>query len=168
MKYRHEVKCEIAESDFYILRQRLKAVMKPDAHTDNGVYKIRSLYFDNLDDKALREKLDGVNIREKYRIRLYNRDTSVIHLERKYKHGSLGYKDSAALTPEQAQAIVRGDIDWMSVSGARYSTIPARWRPPTALSSTAAPADFTSAATTAAFRQRSTSRRRTWRTVLWI
>ena len=117
MQFRHEVKHEITGHDMLILRQRLRAVMKPDAHAVNGRYEIRSLYFDNLDDKALREKLNGVNIREKYRIRLYNRDTSVIHLERKYKHGSLGYKDSAALTPEQAQAIARGDIDWMSASG---------------------------------------------------
>lgn len=99
-----------------ILRQRLRAVMKPDAHAVNGQYEIRSLYFDNLDDKALREKLDGVNIREKYRIRLYNSDSSIIHLERKFKHGSLGYKDSANLTPEQAMAITGGDVGWMASS----------------------------------------------------
>ena len=99
-----------------ILRQRLRAVMKPDTHAVNGQYEIRSLYFDNLDDKALREKLDGVNIREKYRIRLYNNDASIIHLERKFKHGGLGYKDSANLTPEQAQAIASGDVSWMAKS----------------------------------------------------
>ena len=99
-----------------ILRQRLRAVMKSDSHAVNGQYEIRSLYFDNLDDKALREKLDGVNIREKYRIRLYNNDPSVIHLERKLKYGSLGCKTSASLTSEQAQAIVGGDVEWMSRS----------------------------------------------------
>lgn len=90
--------------------------MKSDSHAENGRYEIRSLYFDNLDDKALREKLDGINIREKYRIRLYNRDSSVIHLERKFKHGGLGYKDSASLTPKMAQAIANGDVEWMSRS----------------------------------------------------
>jgi len=44
-----------------ILRQRLKAVMKPDSHAVNGQYDIRSLYFDNIYDKALREKLDGTS-----------------------------------------------------------------------------------------------------------
>ena len=116
MQFRHEVKHEISKTDMLILRQRLRAVMKPDAHAVNGQYEIRSLYFDNLNDKALREKLDGVNIREKYRIRLYNNDPSMIHLERKFKHGGLGYKDSANLTPEQAQAIADGDVDWMSHS----------------------------------------------------
>lgn len=116
MQFRHEVKHEISNPDMLILRQRLRAVMIPDSHAINGQYEIRSLYFDNLDDKVLREKLDGVSIREKYRIRLYNRDASVIHLERKFKQGDLGYKDSAILTPEQAQAIADGDVGWMTKS----------------------------------------------------
>lgn len=90
--------------------------MSPDSHAKNGQYEIRSLYFDNLDDKVLREKLDGVSVREKYRIRLYNNDPSVIHLERKFKHGGLGYKDFTLLTPEQARQIAGGDIGWMAGS----------------------------------------------------
>ncbi|MBQ9082595.1 MAG: polyphosphate polymerase domain-containing protein [Clostridia bacterium] len=116
MQFRHEVKHEVSNHDLLILRQRLRAVMKPDPHAVNGQYEIRSLYFDTPDDKALREKLDGVNIREKYRIRLYDHDPSVIHLERKFKHGGLGSKASARLTPEQARAIVDGNVAWMSRS----------------------------------------------------
>ncbi len=116
MQFRHEVKHEINNHDMLILRQRLRAVMKSDSHAVNGQYEIRSLYFDNLYNKALREKLDGVNIREKYRIRLYNNDSSTIHLERKFKNGGLGYKTYANLTSEQAQAIANGDVEWMSHS----------------------------------------------------
>lgn len=83
MKYRHEWKHEISYGDMFVLRQRLSAVMKRDAHAVYGKYLIRSLYFDNASDKALREKLEGVNVREKFRIRYYNNDTSVIHLEKK-------------------------------------------------------------------------------------
>ena len=90
--------------------------MKPDSHVQNGKYHIRSLYFDNIDDKALREKLDGVNVREKYRIRLYNHDHSFIRLERKFKHGGLGYKNSAPLTKEEAEAIANGEVAWMAQS----------------------------------------------------
>ena len=114
MQFRHEVKHEISHHDMLILRQRLRAVMKPDPNAINGRYEIRSLYFDNLEDKALREKLDGVNIREKYRIRFYNNDSSLIHLERKFKQGGMGHKSSAILTPEQARAIVNGDVGWMA------------------------------------------------------
>lgn len=99
-----------------MLRQRLSAVAKPDSHAKNGKYEIRSLYFDNADDKALREKIDGVNIREKFRIRYYNSDVSFIRLEKKSKVSGLCLKESAGLTKEQAQAIVEGDYGWMMKS----------------------------------------------------
>ena len=117
MKYRHEWKHEISYGDMLVLRQRLSAVMKRDVHAIDGKYLIRSLYFDNASDKALREKVDGVNIREKFRIRYYNNDTSLIHLEKKSKVNGLCLKDSATLTKEQAQAIANGDYAWMVESG---------------------------------------------------
>ena len=113
MKYRHEYKHEISYMDMLTLRSRLSAVAKRDTHTIDGKYFIRSLYFDNASDKALREKIDGVNKREKFRIRFYNHDTSVIHLEKKSKINGLGIKESAPLTPQQAQAIVDGNYEWM-------------------------------------------------------
>ena len=113
MELRHEWKHEISYGDMLVLRQRLGAVMKRDEHTANGKYFIRSLYFDNAADKALREKLDGVNNREKFRIRYYNHDASLIHLEKKSKRGGLGSKKQAGLTAEEAQAIVDGDWEWM-------------------------------------------------------
>ena len=113
MKYRHEYKHEISLSDMLALRTRLSAVMKRDVHTVDGKYFIRSLYFDNPQDKALKEKLNGVNKREKFRIRYYNYDTSVIHLEKKSKINGLCIKESAFLTKEMAQAIVDGDYAWM-------------------------------------------------------
>jgi hypothetical protein len=88
-------------------------VASPDPHAVDGKYLIRSLYFDNPADRALREKLDGVSRREKFRIRCYDRNTDVIHLEKKSKLGGLGSKQSACLTAEEAQAIVDGQIDWM-------------------------------------------------------
>ena len=87
--------------------------MKPDPNAVDGKYFIRSLYFDTPTDTALREKLDGVNRREKFRIRYYNHDTTVIHLEKKSKLSGLGNKQSAPLTARQAQQIVDGDLDWM-------------------------------------------------------
>ena len=55
-------------------------------------------------------------MREKFRIRYYNGDPSVIHLEKKSKINGLGTKFSAPLTAEEAQMIVEGDIDWMLAS----------------------------------------------------
>ncbi len=113
MDFRHEVKHEINYSDMLVRKHRLVAVAYPDPHTIDGKYLIRSLYFDNADDKALMEKVNGMSRREKFRIRYYNGDTSVIHLEKKSKIDHLGNKQSAPLTKEQAQRIVDGDLQWM-------------------------------------------------------
>ena len=116
-QYRHEWKHEISLSDRIALRQRLRAVARPDGHARDGRYFIRSLYFDNLADKALREKLDGVDRREKFRIRYYDYDTSLIRLEKKSKRNGLGRKVSAPLTAEEAGALAEGRWDWMPASG---------------------------------------------------
>jgi hypothetical protein len=113
MDFRHEIKHEINYSDMLIIRQRLRAVAYPDPHAVNGRYFIRSLYFDNPADKALMEKVNGMSRREKFRIRYYNGDPSVIHLEKKSKVDHLGNKQSAPLTKEQAQRIADGDTEWM-------------------------------------------------------
>ena len=115
--YRHEWKHEISYADLLTIRTRMSAVAIPDPHAIEGRYLIRSLYFDNNKDKALREKIDGVNMREKFRIRYYNLDPSIIHLEKKSKVNGLGTKYSADLTADETQKIVDGDIDWMLKSG---------------------------------------------------
>lgn len=107
-KFRHEYKHTISPTDMAALRMRLSAVMRHDSFTIGGKYFIRSLYFDNIFDKALLEKLNGVNQREKFRIRYYNGDTSFIRLEKKAKFGGLSSKLSAPLTYEQADLLARG------------------------------------------------------------
>ncbi|MBQ2158106.1 MAG: VTC domain-containing protein, partial [Oscillospiraceae bacterium] len=117
MDFRHEWKHEVNYCDMLALRQRLGAVLKRDPHALNGKYYIRSLYFDNIYDKALREKLDGVNFREKFRIRYYNGDLSYIMLEKKSKMNSLTSKEQAHISRDEAQRIVDGDLEWMKESG---------------------------------------------------
>lgn len=121
MEFRHEEKYEINFSDMLTVRQRLRCVAYPDPHAVNGVYRIRSLYFDSASDKALREKLDGVNRREKFRIRCYNGDSSVIHLEKKSKLSGLGNHE-----PENIRVIMTKKIHikknaWI---GARVNILP--------------------------------------------
>ena len=106
MKFRHEWKHEINYSDFLVLRQRLRAVAKPDVHAQpDGSYLVRSLYFDNLSDQALREKIDGVNRREKFRIRYYNDDISHIQLEKKSKYNGLCSKEAVTVSVESGQEL---------------------------------------------------------------
>lgn len=109
MKYRHEVKHEISPADMLVLKSRLSAVAKKDPHGDNGSYFVRSLYFDNLEDKVLRQKLDGVSVREKFRIRFYNNDTSFVRLEKKSKCNGLCLKESCPLSEQEAFFIANGE-----------------------------------------------------------
>lgn len=113
--YRHELKYGISYADYLALRSRLRPVMMPDPHAGgDGTYLIRSIYFDNYNDKALREKLDGIQKREKFRIRWYDDDLSLIHLERKMKLNNLSLKLSAPLSEAECRALCGGDADWMT------------------------------------------------------
>ena len=115
--WRHEWKHEISFADLLCIRQRLRAVAETDPHAVDGKYRVRSLYFDTPGDRALREKIDGADPREKFRIRCYNGDASVIRLEKKMRRGGLGTKFSAALDAGETRKLIAGDLDWMLASG---------------------------------------------------
>nr|WP_122013627.1 polyphosphate polymerase domain-containing protein [Maliibacterium massiliense] len=107
---RHEYKHAINAADAQALCARLARVMQRDEHVRaDGTYKIRSLYFDNLFDRALREKLDGVAYREKFRIRYYNDDVDTLFLEKKSKRCDCCFKQSASITRAQCAALLVGD-----------------------------------------------------------
>lgn len=112
--FRHELKYQIGYAQYLELRSRLRTVMKTDSHINgDGRYLIRSIYFDNYRDKALREKIDGVPRREKFRIRYYNDDFSYIALEKKVKDNNLCRKFSADITQEECRRILDGNLGWM-------------------------------------------------------
>ena len=108
MALRHEWKHRIDTPSLLALRARLGAVLPRDPHAVGGSYQVRSLYFDNLADKALREKLESANHREKFRLRFYNGDLSLLLLEKKTKTNGLCGKTQAALTVEEARALLEG------------------------------------------------------------
>ncbi len=110
MKLRHEYKHPVNTFDLLQLQKRLPLVMKRDQHCDeDGSYTVKSLYFDNVWDKAYREKIDGVNHREKFRIRYYNDDTSFIRLEKKSKRNGLCQKESAMITKKLCEELLAGN-----------------------------------------------------------
>ena len=112
--YRHELKYRISPADHLALSQRLRPVMKRDLHTNaDGLYTVRSIYFDNYNDKVLREKINGVQQREKFRIRYYNDDFSFITLEKKIKYNGLCRKIDTPLTVEEYQRILQKPGPWM-------------------------------------------------------
>lgn len=116
-KPRHELKFFINVSDYFSIKNRIKHIASIDKNSgSSGSYHIRSLYFDNFNDKALLEKVNGYSRREKFRIRYYNDNFDFIRLEKKSKVNGLCTKFSAPLTKEQCEKILNNDIDWMLTS----------------------------------------------------
>ena len=81
--FRHENKYFISWAGYQFLRGRLAAMLETDSHAvqSDGRYKIRSLYFDDYKQSGLLDKVEGVETREKFRIRFYDMDDSFVRLE---------------------------------------------------------------------------------------
>ncbi len=115
---RHELKHYINYSDVLQLRAKLPFVASFDKNAIEGnSYRVKSLYFDNHNDKALKEKVDGVNDREKFRLRLYNNDTSFIRLEKKRKKNGICFKESVIITAEECRRLLAGDLAALKENG---------------------------------------------------
>ena len=115
MEYRHEIKylISLGEAEFLATRLRLTLSQDPHAVKNGGTYFIRSLYFDTPFEKAVGEKTDGVEFRDKYRIRIYDMSDKVIKFERKHKNGQFIGKKSLLITRQQCHAILAGEYGFL-------------------------------------------------------
>jgi hypothetical protein len=112
---RHEFKHNLNRADYLAVRARLRAVLEPDRHAQPaGEYLVRSLYFDTPDDRALRDKLDSVDHRVKWRLRHYGRTPDFIRLEKKAKVRGLCYKQAVPVTADEVRRLQAGDFGWTS------------------------------------------------------
>lgn len=117
VQLRHEYKHSIHAADDAILSARLRKLFQHDTHADShGVYRVSSLYYDTPSDRALRQKVDGLDRREKFRLRYYDGDLSFLRLEKKVKLHGLCAKYSARLSPERARRLLGGDIEFLADS----------------------------------------------------
>lgn len=102
------------QAQYRQLRAVLRGLLPYDAHAGgNGGYHIRSLYFDDLYQTAYRQKMAGVEVRKKYRVRIYNCAPGPIALECKHKNGAYIYKESVPLTAAEYTALCRGDCRFL-------------------------------------------------------
>lgn len=110
-EYRHEYKYQCPLSQSLCIRNNIEAVMQPDSNVGvEGYYRIRSLYFDDYNNSCFYENVNGTDPREKFRIRIYNGDTSFIKLELKQKKQGKTKKMSCHLTQELCQMAIEGEI----------------------------------------------------------
>ena len=109
--YRHELKYYITLGEYELLQRKLSLTMERDsfAKKNGGEYFIRSLYFDDRDDSAFREKLSGIDERDKFRIRIYDMRDDVIKLECKHKSNGYIKKQSIGLSRREYEKLMSGD-----------------------------------------------------------
>ena len=106
-----------------VLKQRLSIVMDVDSNSveNDNTYHIRSIYFDDLDSTAFYEKVDGIEYRKKYRIRIYNLNPDFIKLECKHKDNTMTYKESMTIAHATALKLINGEVDDMIIDDSKGS-----------------------------------------------
>lgn len=87
----------------------LSAAMAEDAHGGPEGYPVRSLYFDTLNDRDFGDKIDGLELRRKIRLRVYDPAGDFAMLEMKQKSGALQKKRSLRMTREDGKRLLQGD-----------------------------------------------------------
>lgn len=107
---RQERKYLITEFESKHMSSLLESVMAQDPHNGScGFYKIRSLYFDTPFDDDYNDKIDGLELRRKIRLRTYQIDADFAMLEMKQKQGNMQLKRSLVLNKGDAQALISCD-----------------------------------------------------------
>ena len=106
--YRHEYKYVLDCATAIRLYQELSAYLEPDAFSESGAYRVKSLYFDSIENQDFYAKMDGNQVRKKIRLRIYSEQDSKAKLELKAKEENLQYKSSISVTKEDALSICDG------------------------------------------------------------
>ena len=109
--YRQERKSLLTKAKAVLLEQRIAAVLPLDDHaSQDGTYRIRSIYFDTVANSAYQEKNMGISDREKIRLRFYGVNPSTVKLEKKEKRENLIHKEVILINRETAEAMMKGDF----------------------------------------------------------
>lgn len=106
---RQEKKYLIGLEDSHKLSDYLEKMLIQDKHNGIDGYIVRSLYFDTINEKDFFEKEDGIEIRRKIRLRIYNPQDKFASLEIKQKQGNNQLKRSLKVTKEDAQELIKGN-----------------------------------------------------------
>lgn len=108
--YRHEYKYILDCVTAMKLYQEFGVYLLPDTFSQNGAYRVKSLYFDSLQNIDFYAKMDGEQIRKKIRLRIYNENDTKAKLELKAKEENGQYKSSITISKEDALLLCDGDF----------------------------------------------------------
>ena len=110
-KFRNELKYICSEGELQLILGRIRHLCRPDPNASaQGIYHIRSVYFDDVDNACYYENENGCDPREKFRIRIYNASDARITLECKRKERGMTRKTSCQLTKDQCVQILSGSF----------------------------------------------------------
>lgn len=122
---RYEAKYLVPREVRTALRCDLAAMLRPDpnaAHSPDG-YRVESLYFDTPRRANYTEKLDGIAVRRKFRIRQYDDDSSTRNLEVKERIADRQRKARTALSANEYRSIVSGGTLYTTDYASRSFTV---------------------------------------------
>ena len=121
--FRHEYKYLITSEQLAILKNRAELLLLSDIHTsDNSDYYISSLYYDDYNNSCFYDNENGIDPREKFRIRIYNNSVESIKLELKRKEKGKTLKYSSLLTFEQANKLIsqKCEDSWIASASLKF------------------------------------------------
>lgn len=93
------------------LQQELDLLLHRDAHSLDGSYRVKSLYFDSYINEDFFEKYAGYEKRKKVRLRIYGENNLSAKLELKEKEGEYQHKTSLFVSREEAEKLIQGDYE---------------------------------------------------------
>lgn len=108
---RQEKKFIINIMDYYKNAHTFGQILMADPHNQTEGYLVRSLYFDTIYEKDYEDKLDGVSVRKKIRLRVYDPKADFAFLEIKQKEKEYQMKRSLKVTKEDAEALIHMQYD---------------------------------------------------------
>ena len=100
MIFRNELKYYINFVDSQFLSNAFNTVLQKDGNGINGMYNVRSLYFDDLLDNGIFEKQSGIFDRKKFRIRHYNNSHDFFKLECKTRVRDMVSKQATTISKD--------------------------------------------------------------------
>lgn len=90
---------------------KINTIAELDSYVgEQGYYNIRSLYFDDYENSCFMANENGIDNREKYRIRIYNGAKERIKLELKQKCHGMTLKRNCGISLQQCEMLMAGRV----------------------------------------------------------
>jgi SPX domain protein involved in polyphosphate accumulation len=114
---RYEIKYALPESAIPEVSRMLRLFAVHDPFTPPSKtmeYTVRSVYYDTRDLECYFQKLDGLKVRKKLRVRTYGHEKEIAFLEIKRRYTDIVVKERVKLHIDQVRALIQGDTGWMA------------------------------------------------------